>query len=169
VLPNTGGKLLECLETANPFHGEKLKGEKVTLISNIDPVMEDKKIIGVVSVFQDISEIEDISQELDGFKNMKKWLDAVIDSSYDGLWICDKTGTVIQINKASERIDGVKAGDVVGKNVRDLVAEGILDKSVTLEVLSQCSFEARMRERGGKTDARGWSKTHSCERKDINP
>ncbi len=28
VLPNTGGKLLECLKAGKPFYGEKLKGEK---------------------------------------------------------------------------------------------------------------------------------------------
>jgi PAS domain S-box-containing protein len=39
VLPNTGGKLLECLKTGKPFYGEKLKGEKVSLISNINPIV----------------------------------------------------------------------------------------------------------------------------------
>jgi PAS domain S-box-containing protein len=137
VLPNTGGKLLECLNTGNPFYGEKLKGEKVTLVSNINPVVKNGKISGVVSVFQDISEIESISKELDLFKNMKNWMDTIIDSSYDGLWICDHEGKVIRINKASERINEVKAEDVIGKNMKDLIAEGIFDRSVTLEVLKR--------------------------------
>jgi len=137
VLPNTGGKLLECLKTGNPFYGEKLKGEKVTLISNINPVISNGKISGVLSVFQDISEIESISKELDLFKNMKNWLDTIIDSSYDGLCICDHQGKVIRINKASERINEVEAEKVVGKNMSELVAEGLFDKSVTLEVLKR--------------------------------
>ena len=135
VLPNTGGKLLECLKTGKPFYGEKLKGEEVTLISNINPIVINGKISGVVSVFQDISEIESISKELDLFKNMKNWLDTIIDSSYDGLWICDHEGKVIRINKASEKINQVKAEEVVGKNMRELITEGFFDKSVTLEVL----------------------------------
>jgi PAS domain S-box-containing protein len=137
VLPNTGGKLLECLRTGRLFYGEKLKGETVTLISNINPIVSNGKVTGVVSVFQDISEIEDISKELDLFKNMKNWLDTIIDSSYDGLWICDHQGKVIRINKASERINEVKAEEVVGKNMKDLVGEGLFDKSVTLEVLNR--------------------------------
>jgi PAS domain S-box-containing protein len=137
VLPNTGGKLLECLKTGKPFYGEKLKGEKVSLISNINPIVSNGKISGVVSVFQDISEIENISKELDLFKNMKNWLDTIIDSSYDGLWICDHEGKVIRINKASERIDGVKAEEVIGRNMRELVGTGLFDKSVTLEVLKR--------------------------------
>ena len=135
VLPNTGGKLLECLNTGKPFYGEKLKGEEVTLIANINPVICDGKVSGAVSVFQDISEIEKISKELDLFKTMKNWLDTIIDSSFDGLWICDHEGKVIRINKASERINQVKAVEVVGKNMRELITEGFFDKSVTLEVL----------------------------------
>jgi len=137
VLPNTGGKLLECLNTGKPFYGEKLKGETVTLVSNINPIVGNGKILGAISVFQDISEIESISKELDLFKNMKNWMDTIIDSSYDGLWICDHEGKVIRINKASERINEVKAEDVIGKNMKDLIAEGIFDRSVTLEVLKR--------------------------------
>jgi len=137
VLPNTGGKLVECLKTGKPFYGEKLKGEEVTLVSNINPIVTNGKISGAVSVFQDISEIENISKELDLFKNMKNWLDTIIDSSYDGLWICDHEGKVIRINKASERINGVKAEEVIGKNMNDLIGEGLFDKSVTLEVLKR--------------------------------
>src|SRR4030042_4193152 len=66
---------------------------------------------------------------------MKNWLDTIIDSSFDGLWICDHEGKVIRINKASEKINQVKTEEVVGKNMRELIAEGFFDKSVTLEVL----------------------------------
>ena len=135
VLPNTGSKLVECLKTGKPFYGEKLKGEDVTLVSNINPVVHDGKISGVVSVFQDISEIENISKELDLFKNMKNWLDTIIDSSYDGLWICDCEGRVVRINRASEKMNNIKAKEVIEKNLRELVVEGLFDKVVTFDVL----------------------------------
>lgn len=151
VLPNTGGKLLESLNTGKPFYGERLKGEKVILISNINPIVGNGKISGVVSVFQDISEIENISKELDLFKNMKNWLDTVIESSYDGLWICDHEGKVLRINKASERINGVKAEQVIGKNMKELIADGLFDKSVTLEVLKRKTSVTIMQQiKGGK-------------------
>ena len=151
VLPKTGGKLLECLETGKPFYGEKLKGETVTLISNINPMIHNGKISGVISVFQDISEIEKISKELDLFKDMKNWLDTIIDSSYDGLWICDHEGKVIRVNKASERINNLKAEEVIGKNMRDLVTKGFFDKSVTYEVLKKKTSVTMIQQlRGGK-------------------
>jgi PAS domain S-box-containing protein len=151
VLPNTGVKLLECLNTGKPFYGEKLKGEDVILISNINPIVNDGKISGAVSVFQDISEIERISKELDLFKNLKNWLDTMIDSSYDGLWICDHEGKVVRINKASEKINGVKAEEVVGRNMKELVAEGVFDRSVTYEVLKRKTAVTMIqRLKGGK-------------------
>jgi PAS domain S-box-containing protein len=61
--------------------------------------------------------------------------DAILDSSYDGIWICDDTGKVIRINNASEKINGIKAEQVLGKKMEELVREGLIDKSVTLEVI----------------------------------
>jgi PAS domain S-box-containing protein len=61
--------------------------------------------------------------------------DAIINSSYDGLWICDYEGKVIRINSASEHINDIRAEQVLGKKMEDVVKEGLIDRSVTLEVL----------------------------------
>jgi PAS domain S-box-containing protein/TyrR family helix-turn-helix protein len=151
VLPNLGGKLLEALKNGVSFHGEKIIGDHMTLTSNITPITVHGEITGVLSIFQDVSEIERVSKELDTFKNMKNWLDTIIDSSYDGLWICDHEGKVIRINKASERINNVKAEEVLGKNAKDLVANGFFDKSVTVEVLKKKTSVTMIQQvRGGK-------------------
>ncbi len=62
-------------------------------------------------------------------------LNAIIESSFDGLWICNAEGRVLKINPASEKINDISSEQVVGKNVKDLVEEGFFDKSVTLEVI----------------------------------
>jgi PAS domain S-box-containing protein len=64
-------------------------------------------------------------------------LKAIIDSSYDGIWITDGKGQVLIVNEAYQRITGIRAEDVLGRNMRDLVRMGFFDKSVTLEVLKQ--------------------------------
>jgi len=79
-------------------------------------------------------------------------LEAIIDSSYDGLWICDKEGRVVRINRASEKINGVKAGQVIGKRMGEIIAEGLIDQSVTLENLDYHDPEAQ-----------GWE-SNSCDR-----
>jgi PAS domain S-box-containing protein len=82
---------------------------------------------------------------------MKNWLDTIIDSSYDGLWICDHEGKVIRINKASEKINQVKAEDIIGKNMSELVTEGLFDKSVSSEVLKRKTSVTMLQQiKGGK-------------------
>ncbi len=59
----------------------------------------------------------------------------ILDSLYDGIWICDHEGEVIYLNKAAEKLDHVKAKQVIGKNVAKLLEEGVLSRSITLPVL----------------------------------
>jgi PAS domain S-box-containing protein len=62
-------------------------------------------------------------------------LTAVFDKSADGLMICNAQGRILKLNKAAEILNGVKASEVVGKDVRTLVTEGQIDRSATQEVL----------------------------------
>jgi PAS domain S-box-containing protein len=69
------------------------------------------------------------------YEELTRVQDAIIDSLSDGLWICDGDANVLRINPASERLNAIQAAQVVGRNMRDLVAEGVFNKSATLEVL----------------------------------
>lgn len=62
-------------------------------------------------------------------------LEVIINTSSDGIWVCDGKANVLRINPASERINNIKAERVRGKNMRKLTQAGIVDHSVTLEVL----------------------------------
>jgi len=106
-----------------------------TIIANRTPMALKGKIIGVLSIFQDISKYEEISYELASFKQLTLQLDAIIESSYDGLYITDGDANTLRVNQAYERISGLKRENLIGRNMKDLVQEGVLDRSVTLEVL----------------------------------
>ncbi|MFP4036963.1 MAG: sigma 54-interacting transcriptional regulator, partial [Desulfobacteraceae bacterium] len=64
-------------------------------------------------------------------------LEGLFRSSHDGIWICDGDGKVLRLNPASEAINDIKAEEWIGRNIQEVVAEGIIDRSVTLEVLKQ--------------------------------
>jgi len=84
-------------------------------------------------------------------KDLVDVLEAIIDSSYDGLWICDLEGKVIRINRASEKINNIKADQVVGKEMEALVREGQIDRSVTMEVIkARASITIIQKLRNGK-------------------
>lgn len=63
------------------------------------------------------------------------YLSTIFDRSADGLMICDADGKILKLNKAAETLNGVKASEVLGKDVRTLVKEGQIDRSATQEVL----------------------------------
>ncbi len=65
-----------------------------------------------------------------------KILTALFRVSTDGLSISDRQGNIVACNEASIKTTGLKQEDFVGKNVHNLVENGIMDKSITLEVLT---------------------------------
>ena len=117
--------------------GGKLEIQGTTVRVDHAPLIRRRNVVGVVGTFQDISGYEMMRTELEMSQRISKELDAIIDSSYDGLWICDHQGKVIRINRASERINTIRADQVIGKTMEELELSGFIDRSVTLEVLSQ--------------------------------
>jgi len=78
-----------------------------------------------------------VSDEIRLLKEMTHEKDAIIDSSSDGLFVCDGHGTVIRMNPASERIHKINAEMVIGKNMVDLIDEGFIDRSAALEAIKK--------------------------------
>lgn len=80
---------------------------------------------------------EDLIKKIQYYKDLQEEFDAILEYSYDGIFIADGQGVVIRINKACERIDEVKAEDIVGRHMKDLVEAGVYSESVTLKVLEK--------------------------------
>jgi len=63
---------------------------------------------------------------------------AIIDSSSDGLFVCDGQGKILRINPASQRINHASADQLVGKDYLDAAAEGlVILPSAALEAIKQ--------------------------------
>ena len=116
---------------------QRIKYQGKTLLSNRGPITVDGKITGAVACLQDISELESVVQELEVTKKLNQQLDAIFESSYDGLYITDGEGNTLRLNKAFERIMGVYAEECVGRNMADLVKEGYFTRSGTLLVMER--------------------------------
>ena len=71
------------------------------------------------------------------FEALTLELHAIIDSSSDGLFVCDSDANVIRVNPASEKIHQKTAAEMVGKNMRGLIEEGFIDRSAALEACLQ--------------------------------
>jgi len=136
IIPNSG--LIDILETGCSKPAQKIELNKRTFISNRTPIKKHGHIIGAVAVLQDISELESISRELENVKELNREMDAIIESSYDGLYLTNGEGITLRINEAFERLTGVPGSEMVGRNVVDLVNErGIVSESVSALVLKE--------------------------------
>lgn len=64
--------------------------------------------------------------------------DAIIDSSSDGLFVCNGQGRILRVNPASERINNATAAQLVGRDYLEVAAAGlVILPSAALEAIKQ--------------------------------
>lgn len=71
-------------------------------------------------------------------KNLKETndqLQTIFNASSESIWVCNGEGKVIRVNCATEKLFGIGASEVEGKNISELVERGFMDRSVTGMVL----------------------------------
>jgi PAS domain S-box-containing protein len=78
-----------------------------------------------------------MDQENKELKILKAQLNAIFQSSYDGMYITDGEGMFLNVNNGLERITGVKKEELIGANARDLFEKGIISRSVVQMVLEE--------------------------------
>lgn len=125
------------LRSRKSFSGHKLNMNNRVLVTNNTPVVEGERVVGAITVFQDISELESLTTELRQVQEINKELEAIIESFYDGIGIIGRDGTVLAQNASYERITGLCHNDSVGRNVRELESNGTVSRAVALLVLEQ--------------------------------
>lgn len=151
IRPDAWPEFSEILKTGIPQIGKKLDLPEATIITNRSPIIEGGEVVGVISIFQEISEYEQIISELQSYQKLHRELEAVFDSSYDGFYLADGKANTIRVNKSYERITGLSRKKLIGRNMNDLVAENVFDSSVTLKVLKKREPVTIMQEvMGGK-------------------
>ncbi|HWP96595.1 MAG TPA: sigma 54-interacting transcriptional regulator [Syntrophomonadaceae bacterium] len=135
VLPESNLTAIIKSGKAEPMQKVNLRG--IWFISNRSPLQKDGKIIGAVAVLQDISDLDKMSRELRYTKELNEELDAIVQSSFDGLFITDGKGTVLRYNKAFEQLTGINAHEYLGRTVEDIQKDGIISDPATFHVLEQ--------------------------------
>ena len=135
-------QLIRIIRTGKAESVQKVKmGEKVYL-TNRAPIMAGGQILGAAAVLQDISELEAISNELEHTKRISMELDAIIESSFDGIYVTDGQGRTIRVNKSYESTTGIRREDVLGRKMDELVEEGFFNESVSMRVLKSRKGES---------------------------
>jgi PAS domain S-box-containing protein len=64
-------------------------------------------------------------------------IEAILQAMSDGLWICDAEPRLLWINRACEELNDIRAADVCGRKVSELLSIGNFDHDATTRVLRQ--------------------------------
>ncbi|HWR44112.1 sigma-54-dependent Fis family transcriptional regulator [Sporomusa sp.] len=133
------GSRLHCvLETGLPELNQRQETGDTCILTNRVPVRdEDNRIVGAVAVFRDMTEVRHLAEEMTCIKEMKKLLEAIINTSQDVISVVDDQGKIILVNPAYTRLIGMRKEEVMGKPPTVDIRQG---ESVHLRVMQ--SMEA---------------------------
>ena len=76
----------------------------------------------------------------------------LIENTFDGVWVSDATGTTLYINDTITEFNDVTRSEVIGKNVKDLMEQGVFSHSATVEAIETRSIATlQIQAKNGKT------------------
>ncbi|EJO5348518.1 sigma 54-interacting transcriptional regulator [Clostridium botulinum] len=82
------------------------------LITNRSPIYFNNKILGAISVFQDIS-------ELVGIKELNEKFKKILEASHDLICFVDEDGKIIYVNPSYKKHFSINSKDIIGKDIKE--------------------------------------------------
>lgn len=136
VLPAIPSTILESITSGRTVTGKTLQAGSSHLVLDLHPMRAGRKITGSVCNIQELDTSELSTRTSQSYQDLNRQLSTIISASSDGIWVCDGKGSIVTINGASEKLNGIQAKDVIGRNIADLLAEKEFDQSVTSMVIA---------------------------------
>lgn len=102
----------------------QLKNGLKIVTSRFPMIDENGEIIGAFAVFQDITEVVSLAEEITDLKEIQTMLQAIIQSSDDAISVVDENGYGLLVNPAYTRITGLHMDDVIGQPASADISEG---------------------------------------------
>lgn len=119
ILPES--TLPEVLKTGKKQVGVSIVLNNRRLVTNRSPIIEDNRIVGAVAVFQDITEYEELIDELANERHLREILNTVLEIAYDGIIVTDNKGYITMISNTYKKFLGVEDQDVIGRHCTEVV------------------------------------------------
>lgn len=110
--------------------GYKVKIGNSTVIANRAPIVIDGKFKGAVAIFEDISNVEKITEELTQVKELKEKLQLILESVEDGICVLDKDGYINYVNESYLKIVKQSKSEILSKHISQISPNGARAKSL---------------------------------------
>lgn len=102
----------------------RLKNGLKIVTSRFPMIDERGDIIGAFAVFQDITEVVSLAEEITDLKEIQTMLQAIIQSSDDAISVVDENGYGLMVNPAYTRLTGLQMEEVIGMPASADISEG---------------------------------------------
>jgi phosphotransferase system HPr (HPr) family protein len=112
--------LNDLLNTKRENLGLKHKIGKKWVITNKSPIIVDEEVVGGVVVFQDISQIEELSWELHSVKELKEKLNNILETVDDGICMINRCQEVTYVNHPFVKMFKKEGTQVLTRKIQDL-------------------------------------------------
>lgn len=119
LIPHT--RLTEIVRTGEAEIGYRFVYGERTFITNRTPIKHEGKVFGALAIFQDITELQNIMEELTEVKKYQHILETVLDNAYDGILVVNAEGNITMYNKAYENFLKIPRDQVIGKHVTEVI------------------------------------------------
>ena len=127
-IENPADKVMETGETVYLKNHTTLmakNGEEYQIADSAAPIRDDDKIVGMVLVFNDVTEQYKLREA--AAKN-KRDLQAIMDHSPAVVYLKDKEGRYLFVNNEFEKLFGARRLDVIGKTDHDIFPKEFADE-----------------------------------------
>lgn len=94
-----------------------------------------KNLYADTSATEGLGEDSGNMEAISGIMDIEGFCDGILDVLQDGVYISDRTGKTLKINRMYEQLTGLKKEELVGRNVIDLVKEGKYDVALNPEIV----------------------------------
>jgi PAS domain S-box-containing protein len=119
IVPNSG--LVNVLRSGEPETGRPQPIGARSVIADRAPIFRDGELIGAVSVFQDVTEMERMSRELDSTRALVRTLEEVLAGAGEWMVVVDAGGIVTMISEEYAEFNGTSVAEAVGKHVTEVI------------------------------------------------
>ncbi len=119
IVPNSG--LMNVLRAGEPEVGKPQAIGARTVLANRSPVVSGGALVGAVSIFQDITEMEKISRELDSTKILVRTLEEVLAGAGEWMVVVDAGGVITMMSEGYAEFNGTTVAKAVGRHVTEVV------------------------------------------------
>jgi PAS domain S-box-containing protein len=142
ALPYLWSKVNSALQRTQGKSRFTFYADGFTYLAKLSPLFWKRRFLGMLCIIEDTTELEEALEGVNYYQQIFQELEGIINSSSDGIWVCDPETTVLRINTASERLNNIRAEDVVGRNMQEIIDLGLIDFSVTIKVISSMQSES---------------------------